>query len=285
MTGSMLDRALGILEALSAEAAGMKLQDIADRLDIPKSAAHRLLADLIRHGYVRQDATAARYRLTTRLLTLGNAWLGGTGVADVVQPTLDRLAADTGELLRYAVVDGDRLTWVAKAQGARFGLRLDPDQGMEAVLYCTASGHAWLATQTDEEAMRLVMQQGFGRLHDDGPNAPRTVDALRNLLVLVRSRSYAIVSESSAIGTAGIAMAVMHPHTGQAVGVLTVSGPSARLTEARMHALAPALLEAAAGLAQDVPDAGAAEPGPRAPIGRGSLPPRRHGTGNDQGQG
>ncbi len=270
MTGSLLDRALRLLELLAGAPHGMALHDIATALGVPKSAAHRLLAELIGHGYARQDK-AGTYLLTTRLLSLGYAWLGGFGVADLVQPTLDRLAVATGELARFAVVDAERLTWIAKAQGARFGLRLDPDQGMEAVLYCTATGHAWLATMSEEEAVRLVMAQGFGRLPDHGPNAPRTLDALRNRLVLARERGYAWVSESSAVGTASVAAAVRHPVSGSVMGVVTVSGPSARLSEPRLHELAPLVLHAAEELG--IANAESPLPAPQvaAPIGRGSL--------------
>lgn len=271
MTGSLLDRALRLLELLAAEPRGLRLQDIAARLDIPKSAAHRLLGELIAHGYARQIG-AGIYALTTRILSLGHAWLGGLGVADMVQPVLDRLAADTGELARYAVVDGDRLTWIAKAQGARFGLRLDPDQGMEAVLYCTATGHAWLASQTDEEAMRLVMAQGFGRLPDHGPNAPRTLDALRNHLVLARERGFAWLSEASAPGTAALAGVVRHPASAEVAGVVGIAGPSIRLTEARVPQLAPLVLAAAAELAITATENQPPRAMPRPPpIGRGSV--------------
>ena len=248
MTGSLLDRALRAIELLATCAESLKLHDVADRLNVPKSAAHHLLADLMEHGYVRQDAGGS-YLLTSKLLGLGYAWLASSGVADAVQPTLDRLAAATGELVRYAVVDGERLTWVAKAQGARFGLRVDPDQGMEPVLYCTATGHAWLASYDEEEAIRLVMLQGFGRLSDHGPNAPRTVDELRKSMALARARGYATAIDSSAPGTSSLASVVRHPVTDQTVGVLSISGPSIRLTEARIRDLAPQLLEAARELA------------------------------------
>ncbi|MCY1445475.1 hypothetical protein D9M71_619900 [compost metagenome] len=54
--------------------------------------------------------------------------------------------------------------------------------------------------------------------------------------------------ESSAIGTSALAAVVRDPRSGKAIGVLSVAGPSARLPEARMHEVAPSLLEAAAEL-------------------------------------
>lgn len=271
MSGSLLERAIRLLELLAAEAPGLRLNDVSERLGIPKSAAHRLLAELSRFGYVRQNDAGA-YLLTTKVLSLGYAWLSSSGVADMVQPILDRLAGQTGELVRYAVVDGDRLTWVAKAQGARFGLRLDPDQGMEAMLFCTATGHAWLSTMPYEEAARLVLNQGFGNFDDFGPNAPRSLDALRAALEATSRRGYAVLTESNAIGTAAMAVPVRHPASGATVGVLGISGPSARWTEQRMHEAASSLIEAAEEIGMTSADALvplASEPRP--PIGRGSV--------------
>ncbi|HYI84639.1 MAG TPA: helix-turn-helix domain-containing protein, partial [Acetobacteraceae bacterium] len=51
---NVLDRALRILELLAVHAEGLPLHAVADRLGMPRSAAHRMLADLARQGYVRQ---------------------------------------------------------------------------------------------------------------------------------------------------------------------------------------------------------------------------------------
>jgi DNA-binding IclR family transcriptional regulator len=150
--------------------------------------------------------------------------------------------------VRLGVIDGDRQTWVAKAQGARSGLRYDADMGMEAPLASTASGHAWLASLTDERAVELVARQGFPAAGEQGPNAPRTIKSLLEQLRQARKRGYACVVESSAPGTAAMAAAIRHPVTHEIVGVVSVAGPSVRLNEARMHELAPQMIAAAAEL-------------------------------------
>lgn len=242
---AVLDRTLAILELLAVHAEGLPLHEVADRLTLPRSATHRLLNDLARHGYVRQDREQGPYVLTTKLVTLAFTFLSHSGIVDVAQPVLDRLAQQTGELVRLGVIDGDRLTWLAKAQGARSGLRYDPDMGMEAHLSCTANGHAWLACLTDEQALALAARQGFGKPGQFGPNAPRTVAALLKRLRLARERGYAMVTESSAPGTAAIAAVVRRAGSGDLAGVVSIAGPVVRLTEARMQALAPTLLAAA----------------------------------------
>lgn len=247
MAGSQIERVFSVLESLTSDPKGLPMQTLAEQLGIPKSATHRLLAELVRLGYVRQNPDSLRYHLSTKLVAMGFQYLAGSG-ADIVQPVLDRLAQETGELVRLGVIEGERQTWIAKSQGARAGLRYDPDMGRDAPLFYTASGHAWLAALSDAEALALVERQGMAAPPDLGPNAPRSNAELLERLRIARERGYAMVEESSAVGTSAIAAVVRHPISKHVVGVLSVAGPSARLPQARLHELAPLLLTFAAEL-------------------------------------
>jgi DNA-binding IclR family transcriptional regulator len=244
----VLERTLGILELLSDQGEGVELAVLADKLNMPKSAAHRLLADLVRFGYVRQTRDMGEYVLTTKLVSLGLSFLSKTGVIDVAQPLLDRLAEQTGELVRLSVVDGDRLTWVARAQGARQGLRYDPDLGSIARLSCSSSGLAWLCTMKDDDALALVSQQGLGLPQDFGPNAPKSLKAFLKVLQDTRKQGFSLTEETYTPGLNAIAAPVgLAGHL--PMGTISVAGPSSRLTHDRMMALAPDLLSCAAQLA------------------------------------
>ncbi|MFW5332399.1 IclR family transcriptional regulator [Hydrogenophaga sp. ZJX-1] len=241
-----LDRGLSLLEHLAAHPDGLPLALMASELDIPLSACHRLLGDLQRRGYVRQARKQGDYALTTKVVSMGLGYLSNAGIVDIAEPLLERLAQKSGELVRLSIVDEDRLTWIAKAQGMRQGLRYDPDMGMDARLSCTASGHAWLLTMSDERAMELVARQGFGSPADYGPKAPTTVKALLGFLHAARVRGYAMIDEVFAPGMSAMAAPVLRRK--DAIGVISIAGPRIRLTPARMHELAPALLDAAAEL-------------------------------------
>ena len=245
---SSRDRALLIVELLVPEVRGLPMSDIADRLGIPRTATHRLLADLKDMGYVKQDADTARYFLTVRLAALGLAYLAATGITDMAQPLLDDLAKETGELVRLAVSDGTRLVWVAKAQGARTGLRLDADSGAEAYLPASATGLAWLAAMPDEKALQWVAAQGMEQAKQHGPGAPRTIVELLERTQQTRERGYAMVVDAYEPGTSAIAALVCQGQGGEPVGTVSVAGPSARMTPARMEAMGPLLLACARSL-------------------------------------
>jgi DNA-binding IclR family transcriptional regulator len=242
------ERTLAVLEFLATQMEGTPLAMIADELDIPRSACHRLLVDLKQCGYVRQLREHGDYVLTTKLVGLGLGFLATSGIVDIAQTMLDRLAETSGELVRLAIVDGDRLTWVAKAQGALKGLRYDPDMGMDTILSCSATGHAWMMTMTDERALELVSRQGFGQPKQYGPNAPTTIAGLLKFVHAARKRGYATINEVFAPGMTAMAAPVQRRGYA-AMGVISIAGPLVRLDEKRMEKLGPTLLAAASELA------------------------------------
>ena len=236
-----------MLEHLAGHPEGAPLSDIASTLSMPLSAAHRLLAELVKSGYVRQLRGQGDYGLTIKLVALGLGYLGASGLVDVAQPALDRLALESGELVRLAIIDGEDLVFVAKAQGAVRGLRYDPDMGLSVRLSCSAAGHAWLSTLGDESALQKVMRQGFGPPSAYGPKAPTTVKTLLAFVRAARKRGYATTIEMFAPAMSAMAAPVVVQ--GVAIGVVTIAGPSVRLDEARMKHLGGALIQTARELA------------------------------------
>lgn len=248
---SILERSFKVMEHLAHHPEGRALSALASELEMPLSATHRLLSELVRCGYVRQRQSQGDYTLTIKLVSIGLSFLSNSGIVDIAQPLLDRLAAESGELVRLAVVDGDALVFVAKAQGATRGLRYDPDMGLSVNLSCSAAGHAWLSTMSDEDALQRVAAQGFGRPEEFGPRAPTTVKALLAFLELTRGRGFSVINEVFSPGMSAMAAPIRGgAGHGAVVGVVTMAGPLVRLTEERMLELGPALLETAADLAR-----------------------------------
>ena len=244
----VLERTLSILELLSQHGEGLELAAIADQLDIPRSGTHRLLTDLVRLGYVRQTRGHGDYLLTTKLVSMGLSYLSNSGIVDIAQPLLNRLAEVSGELVRLSVVDGERLTWVARAQGARQGLRYDPDMGSDARLSCSSSGWALLSTLSDDAALALVAKQGLGQPEQFGPAAPTSLQAVLAAVQETRTRGVSLTVDTYSLGLSAMSAPVRF--AGQpAIGVITIAGPTVRFTMERMQSLAPELLSIAAQLA------------------------------------
>ena len=246
------ERCLAIIELLADGARDMPLGEIAERLALPKSGAHRLLATLVDLEWAEKDAATGFYRLTMRLATLGQQFYVATGIPDICQPPLDRLARRCREFARLAVVDGHSLVWVAHSQGAAAGLMYQPSLTSNTVpLFATASGKAWLATLSTDQAMKVLMKNG-GLAHADryGPGVVRSVEALLREVKATARRGYGLAFSEAEFGVTAVAAAIRAGEGGPALGTVSIAGPSARISERRTQELAPLVLQSAAELSE-----------------------------------
>ncbi|ODA93286.1 hypothetical protein BFX40_10630 [Mesorhizobium sp. SEMIA 3007] len=242
VVNSLVERCFAVVELLATDAAAMRLGEVAERLDIQKSAAHRMLTVLCEIGWVEQDPATGFYKLTLRLAILGQRFLSATRLTDVCQPVLEELAAKSSDLVRMAVVQGETLTWITQIQGAHHGLKYQPELVATVRLVATANGKAYLSTLGDEEALRIALNTPDGKSYAGG------VEALMKELSTTRERGWAISIEEAESGVVAIAAPIAAE--GQVVGTVSVAGPSSRLTADRHAGIAAEVTTAARQLGE-----------------------------------
>ena len=239
-----ITRCLEIIELLVANDEGKALRDVAEAVGMTKPGAHRILSTLAELGYVVQDERD-QYHLSSRLPLLGLQYSRNLINYRIIQPVLDRLAGITRELVQMTLATDRALYWIAAAQGARASLRSQTDVGEKALLPSTAVGQAWLSTLAEEQAIRLVLADGFGHPDTLGPNAPRDVDALQERMVQARGRGYAVVIDSAEPGVSAVACPVFSKDGHHCVGTLGMAAPTARMTEETLHRFGRLMVESA----------------------------------------
>ena len=248
VTPSFVERCLSIIELLAEQGRRLKLGDIAQGLEIPKGDLHRLLSILSALGWVEQDPETGFYGLTIRISILGHRFLSATRIPDVCQPVLDRLARDSGESAQLALVENRGLTTVAQSQGMRSGLVYRPKIFVALPLHASASGKAWLATLPSGEALAVVRKAGLGVPGQLGPKAIRSFAAVAREIKLAKSRGWGLARDEAMPGGSAVAAAIC-PQGGDAVGVVTVTGPTFRMQDDSIPEMARLVQAAAADLA------------------------------------
>jgi DNA-binding IclR family transcriptional regulator len=101
------------------------------------------------------------------------------------------------------------------------------------VLHATANGKAWLATMSNEDAVRLALKGGLGKPGRFGPHAVRTVEALLKEIAATRKRGYGTAVEEAEPGVTAIAVPIRSSADGRVVGTMSIAGPLLRITPAR----------------------------------------------------
>ncbi|RWC99748.1 MAG: IclR family transcriptional regulator [Mesorhizobium sp.] len=243
VVNSLVERCFAVIELLAKEASAMRLGEIAEKLDLQKSAAHRMLNLLSEIGWVEQEPVTGFYKLTLRLAILGQRFLSATHLTDVCLPVLEDLATESAELVRMAVVQGETLTWIAQVQGARNGLKYQPEMVARVRMYTTANGRAYLSTLSQTDAIRIAINDGAG----EQPIA--SVEEFMRELELARKRGWAISDEKAEPGVVAIAAPITLGGS-QTVGTVSVAGPISRLTPDRHQKVASSVLSTAAKLGE-----------------------------------
>ena len=242
----LLQRCAEVVEFMAAAAAPCRLSAIAAALDLPKSATHRLLREMLALGWMEQDGADGPYRLSLRFALLGHRVLQSSGLQDLVQPVLDRLAGETRELVRLTMATEHGLVWLAAAQGAPPGLLYQPTMDGPVLLHATANGKAYLAGLPDPAALRLAQRSGLGQVRPTGRTLA-TPETLLAELHRVRQSGFAVAMEEAEAGISAVAVGIAGD--GRVLGTLSVAGPSLRVGLDRIPVLAGALRQAAEVLA------------------------------------
>jgi DNA-binding IclR family transcriptional regulator len=232
-------RAMRVLEACADHPGGVALTRLSAELGYGKASLSKILVTMEREGFVRRDA-AGHFHLSWRLLAVAFGHAQRVGFSGICAPVLQALADETDELVQLAVIEGDHVLFVAKAEGPGQALRLLPLVGLVAPTHATASGKVWLASLPEGQALEIIRSQGLERVTSRTiTSRPRLLAELRR----VRRDGYAITDGELDEGGRAIAAPILHGD--RVVGAIAVSGPSFRLSLPRLQQLAPRVQRAA----------------------------------------
>ena len=166
-----VERALRILELLSAGQASLSLQDISNHLDLHASTTHRLLKTLEEQDYLARLLGSDHYRLGPKVLTLASRMLNNLPVRELAAPHIRRLSLELGESVALATYDAGDTVYLDCAEGLNtMGVFLRP--GGRGPALSVASGRVQLAFRHAIELQHLLDRQasqqsggGPGLLH------------------------------------------------------------------------------------------------------------------------
>ncbi len=244
----MVGKALGLLVLLGDEPRGASAADISRRAGLPFSTTYRLLGSLTRDGFVDYEPDGRRYHLGLRVFQLGQRVSNHHGFAGTALPILRRVTGRTAEATILSVRDGIHHLTVNKVDGPQT-FRVTSDPGHLGSLSATAVGKVLVAFAEDAEREHLLAELPLERLTD------RTIvdrDAFRAEIEAVRRRGYAVMDEENEAGMRALAVPVLNAQ-GYAFASLATAAPVFRLTVEGLEAHLPVLLEAAAELADRLP--------------------------------
>lgn len=235
-----LARALAILNALAETADGVSLTDLAQQVGLPVSTTHRLLSTLQRDQFVRFDQERALWSVGVQTFVVGNAFLRNRQLVQTARPHLRLLMEESGETANLAVLDDDRALCLYQVECGQM-MRAMTRLGSRLPLHCSGVGKALLQAMPERRRAKVLHHHGLPRLTARTITRPADLNA-----DLIRSQrlGYAVDDEEHAVGLRCVA-ATVYDELNEAIAAISVSGPTARITEDRIAVLGAMVRRAA----------------------------------------
>ncbi len=223
-----IDRGADLLVRVLESEEPVALGELASAAGLPKSTASRLVSALERRGLIEQDGERGRLRPGPAILRVAERSMLERSIVELSKPALDALAQATGETINLAVPGLEGVEHIAQVDSRHFlgaGQWLGRAVGYEH----SANGKVFAA---------------FGR----GP-ANAAGAATSRELQAVRRDDLATSIDELEIGLAAMAAPVRGAR-GEVIAALSISGPTLRMTPARIEELNPILTSEARTLSR-----------------------------------
>ena len=244
-------KGMAVLESFDTERQRLNATLAAQRAGITRAAARRHLLTLAHLGYLETDGSF--YWLSAKVLRFSGSYLASARLPRVLQPTLSRLAAQTGESFSAVVRDADQVVIVARndynyqnnsnninkyAGYTPYGLHL----GARLPIHATSTGRVLLAALNEAEFEAWAQDRLLPRL-----TALTCTDMsqFRGIIAHIKTADYAIASQEHELGVHALAVPVRNMQ-GSTVAALNVVTQPARLEPQELQRdLLPLLQDAA----------------------------------------
>jgi DNA-binding IclR family transcriptional regulator len=217
-----VQRAARLLKAIADSAEPLTARDLAERCDLNRSTAWRILATLEEEGLANREAATNRYTIGYEITRLAGA--GDESLVRLARPRLAELSRRTGETVSLAVPRHLQLVYVDQVQAPH--VMAADWLGRAVPLHATSTGKALLAWVAGED-LEAVLSGPLERFTDTTITDP---DRLREELREVRTRGYATSRGELETGLWGASAAVLGERK-RPIAVVSVWGAEGRVRE------------------------------------------------------
>ncbi len=241
-----VDHALQLAVILQVEGP-QTVSDVADRLGVARSTAHRLLTMLVYRDFARQGPDR-RYHAGPVISLEADSRSHTALLRAVALPHLQVLVGRVDESANLMVLAGDHARFVASVESSQ-SLRVGNREGMVFPAHLASGGKTMLADLPPEELAELYSDARWDGREGERPD----LAAVEKDLAGVRRRGFAINKDRTETGVTAIGRGVrVGTRTDAAV---TVSMPTVRFREDRLVDLVSALALAARDIERDMEQA------------------------------
>lgn len=227
---SMISRIIRTFELLTKEP--LTAAELARELDINRSTALRLLAELTETGYVTRDAATKRFTLVpSQFLDLVPQRESMSESPASITPVLAEIRDHTGEATILGVPSGTTMVYLAY-YSTFHAVAVVEQLGTVRPMHCSALGKAYLSAVDPTTQQGLLRRMSY---REGTEHAAHSETDLRSRVRQARRDGFALDLDETFDACRCVAVPLYIK--GSLIGAVGISGPSSRLPESRMREL------------------------------------------------
>lgn len=221
---------------------GVSVQQAADQIGTHRSAANRIMQELLAAEYAVPNAAGKGYRVGPAVQIHQGLTAEQRRLSELAHPYLVRLVDRTGECAHAAVAAGNTVTVIDDVETGQ-ALRVVAGRGRKVPLHCTSAG-------------KCLMAFGAASMPREMPaRTKRTIVTAASMelhLAEIVQLGYAVDDEENDLGVRCISAPVFVGDAAPAIGCIGIDGPSVRVTSATIDRLGEIVATAAAELSSEL---------------------------------
>lgn len=231
-----INRALDIIELLSAEGDGLGVSEISRRIGLHKSTTYRILQTLAARNYVEKNDEGT-YRIGLNLIKTVSCYINSLELQTEARPFIARITGDLGLTCHLGVLDGNEVVYIEKMD-VYSDVRLYSQIGVHVPSYSCSLGKCLLSNFSNSDLRKIMANCSFTRFTD---KTIASIEELSRDLDLVRKRGWAMDDEESKGGYRCVG-APIYDYRGDIIAAISASGSTATFTEDRIRPVAEYLM-------------------------------------------
>jgi IclR family transcriptional regulator, KDG regulon repressor len=232
-------KALAILEVVAASGQSISISEVAEKVHVDRSTAYRMLSTLQVAGYIIQDETTKRFKLSYKVISLSRNLMIDNEVSSLFHRTMIAITDATQETVGLSVLDGLQTVLVQQVRGTQ-RVNVAFQVGDRSELHCTSIGKLLIAYQ-DPPYVEKVIANGLVKHAVNTHTDPKE---FRIELQRIRSQGYSFDNQELADDMRCVAVPIFESG-GRVTRGFSISGPATRFTLDKLEELKIPMLEAA----------------------------------------
>ena len=201
---------------------------------------HRVLATLEKRRYVENNPERQEWFVGSEGFRLGAAFLRRTNVVERSRSVMRDLTAKTGETSNLGIERDSDVLFVSQVE-THETIRAFFPPGTRSPLHASGIGKALLSAFDEQRLEVFIKNAQFTRYTNRTISNP---SQLRDAVREIKEKGYSLDNEERTIGMRCVAAPILNSYNDVVAG-LSISGPTIRMTEARIQEMGQLVKDAA----------------------------------------